>query len=240
MWEKSIFIADTHGDLVCPEAVGVVKKFIEDWKPKHRVHLGDVWDFRSIRRGASPDERMEGISHDYNCGMELLDWYRPNLLTMGNHDYRLWRAAHETSNGILADLCATKCQETEDKLRAMKIKWVPYEVGAYLSIGSLKLIHGFRSTMYPAKAHFENWGSCILGHVHKPDVYHARHIDGGTSHVVGTLADIKKMTYADHHAAKLGWRNSFAYGLHNTKTGKHEIWQVVKDGKDWISPMGKL
>jgi hypothetical protein len=72
------------------------------------------------------------------------------------------------------------------------------------------------------------------------DIYHARHIDGGTAHSVGTLADMTKMSYADHHAAKLGWRNSFAYGLHNTKTGKHEIWQIVKEGKDWISPMGTL
>jgi hypothetical protein len=241
-WEKSIFISDTHGDLVCPDAVKVVKKFIEAWQPKHRVHLGDVWDFRSIRRGASPDERMEGISYDYNCGIELLDWYRPNYLTMGNHDFRLWRAASETSQGVLADLCAMKVQELEDKLRAMKIKWVPYKVNAYLTLpmGGLKLIHGFRSTMYPAKAHFEHWGDCIFGHVHKPDSHEARHIDGGKATAVGTLADISKMTYADMHAAKLGWRNSFHYGLHNTKTGKYELWPVTKDGKDWISPQGIL
>ena len=73
MWEKSIFIADTHGDLVCPDAVKVVKQFIEDWKPKHRIHLGDVWDFRALRKGASPEERMEGISYDYSCGVELLN-----------------------------------------------------------------------------------------------------------------------------------------------------------------------
>jgi len=239
-WEKSIFLADTHGDLVCPKAVKVVKQFIEDWQPKHRVHLGDVWDFRSLRKGASPEERMEGISYDYSCGMELLDWYRPNFLTMGNHDFRLWRAAQESSSGMLAELCAIKAQDTEDELRKMKIKWVPWNVSSYLSIGSLKLIHGFRATMYPAKAHFEHWGSCIHGHTHKPDIYHARHIDSGTAHSVGTLADMTQMSYADHHAAKLGWRNSFAYGLHNTKTNKHEIWQVVKEGNDWISPLGIL
>lgn len=241
-WEKSIFISDTHGDLVCPNAVKVVKKFIEDWKPKHRVHLGDVWDFRSIRRGASPEERMEGISYDYTCGFELLEWYQPQYLTMGNHDYRLWRAAGETSQGVLADLCALKAQETEEKLRKLKIKWVPYNVSSYLQLpmGGLKLIHGFRATMYPAKAHFENWGDCIFGHVHKPDSYAARHIDGGKATAVGTLADITKMSYADFHAAKLGWRNSFHYGIHNTKTGKYELWPVTKDGSDWISPQGIL
>ena len=102
-WEKSIFMADSHGDLVCPNAIKVFKKFMDDWKPKHRIHLGDVWDFRAIRRGAGNEERAEGIRYDYNCGIELLDWYRPNYLTLGNHDHRLWRAGGETSNGVLAE-----------------------------------------------------------------------------------------------------------------------------------------
>jgi hypothetical protein len=136
-WEKSIFLADTHGDLVCPEAVKVVKRFMDDWQPKIRVHLGDAWDFRSLRKGASPEERMEGISYDYSCGMELLDWYRPNMLTMGNHDARLWRAAEESSNGILADLCTLKAQDTEDELRKRKIKWVPWKVTDRFKIGNL-------------------------------------------------------------------------------------------------------
>jgi len=239
-WEKSIFLADTHGDLVCPKAVKVVKQFIEDWQPKHRVHLGDVWDFRSLRKGASPEERMEGISYDYSCGMELLDWFRPNFLTMGNHDFRLWRAAQESSNGILADLCAVKAQDTEDELRKMRIKWVPWRVTERLKIGKLTLIHGFLSSMHPAKAHHERFGSCIFGHVHSPSDYEARHIDNGSAHAVGTLAQIDKMTYADAHPAKLGWRQGFAYGMHNTKTGDFKIWQVTKNGSDWISPLGIL
>jgi predicted phosphodiesterase len=240
MWEKSIFIADTHGDLVCPDAVKVVKRFIDSWQPKIRVHLGDVWDFRAIRRGASPEERMKGISYDYNCGFEFLEWYQPHFLTLGNHDHRLWRAATETSQGVLADLCSVKAQETEDRLRKLKIKWVPWKVTERLKIGNLSLIHGFHSSMHPAKAHHEKYGSSIFGHVHSPSDYEARHIDGGSSHAVGTLAKIDKMSYADSFTAKLGWRNGFAYGLHNTKTGAFKIWQIVKQGKDWVSPHGIL
>jgi len=62
----------------------------------------------------------------------------------------------------------------------------------------------------------------------------------GSAHAVGTLAQIDKMTYADAHPAKLGWRQGFAYGMHNTKTGDYKIWQVTKNGSDWISPMGTL
>jgi len=240
--ERSIFIADTHGDLVCQDAVKMVQQVIDDWKPKHRVHLGDVWDFRALRKKAEAEERAEGISYDYNCGFELLEWYRPNLLTMGNHDYRLWRAAKETSNGVMADLCARLVEEAEDKLRKLKIKWCPYAVDQYLMLpmGGPKLIHGFKSSMYPAKAHFDNWGSCLFGHVHKPDSYEARHIDGGKAYALGTLADFKKMSYADHHAAKLGWRQSFRIGQHNTKTGRWNTWEITKEDGQWMSPMGIL
>jgi predicted phosphodiesterase len=240
--ERSIFIADTHGDLVCQDAVKMVKDVIADWKPKHRVHLGDVWDFRALRKKAEAEERAEGISYDYNCGFELLEWYRPNLLTMGNHDYRLWRAARETSNGVLADLCGRLVDEAEDRMRKLKIQWCAYAVDQYLQLpmGGPKLIHGFKSSMYPAKAHFDNWGSCLFGHVHRPDSYEARHIDGGKAYALGTLADLKKMSYADHHAAKLGWRQSFRIGQHNTKTGRWNTWEITKEDGQWMSPMGIL
>lgn len=239
-WEKSIFVGCSHGDLVSQDAVKAVKRFMDDWKPKHRVHLGDAWDFRALRKGAGPEERAEGIRYDYNCGLEFLDWYKPQILTMGNHDARPYRAAGEFSNGPLADMMATFCEQIEDDLRQRRIKWTPWGVNnwATLPIGGPKLLHGYRSTMYPAKAHFEVYGESICAHVHKPDYYEARHADGGKAYTVGTLADISKLTYADAHTAKLGWRNSFLYGLHNTKTGKWQAWEVVKDGKEWISPFG--
>jgi len=217
---------------------------MDEWKPKHRVHLGDVWDFRALRNGASPEERAEGISYDINCGLEFREWYKPQLLTMGNHDYRLWRQAEQHSQGVLADLCRMKANDLEDDIRKLKIQWVPWGVENYLTLpmGGPKLIHGYRSTMYPAKAHHENWGDCILAHVHKPDKYEARNIDGGKAFSVGTMADIKKMTYANNYPAKLGWRNSFLYGMHNTKTGAWQAWPVTKDKNtdNWMSPMGVI
>lgn len=220
----------------------MVKQVLAEWKPKWRVHLGDAWDFRALRKKAEAEERAEGISYDYNCGFELLEWYRPHFLTMGNHDYRLWRAAKETSNGVMADLCASLAEDAEEKLRKLRIQWCPYAVDQFLQLpmGGPKLIHGFKSSMYPAKAHFDVWGSCLFGHVHRPDSYEARHIDGGKAYALGTLANLKKMTYADHHAAKLGWRQSFRIGQHNTKTGSWNSWEITKEDGKWMSPMGIL
>ena len=117
---------------------------------------------------------------------------------------------------------------------------MPWGVGNWMQFdcGGPKLLHGYRSTVSPARSHFENWGECIVAHVHKPDTYSARHIDGGVAHSIGTLANLDKLSYADGHAAKLSWRNAFGYGLINRKTGKWQMWHVIKEGSDWVSPHG--
>lgn len=242
MWEKAIYVADNHGDLSCPETEKIIKDFVKTWKPKWRVHLGDVWDFRALRKKACAEERATGITFDYNCGLQFLDWFKPTHLLLGNHDFRLWRAADEFSEGVLADLCRKQANEAEDALRKRRIEWRQYHVRNFLQLpmGGPKFLHGYRSTMYPAKAHFENWGPCVVGHVHKPDTHEARHVDGGTAMALGCVADLAKLSYADHTPAKLGWRQGFGYGIHNTKTGAWKAWHVIKEGKDWISPMGAL
>lgn len=242
VWEKSLMIGCTHGDLVDPKATKVLKDFMADWKPKHRVHLGDCFDFRSLRKGASQEERQERLLPDYQAGMELLDWYRPQILTLGNHDHRIWRAAKETSNMAMAEMFEGFCMKAEDDFRKLKIAVTPWGVHNYaqLPIGGPKLLHGYMSTVNPARSHYERYNSCILAHVHKPDYYEARNIDGGKSYTVGTLADIERMSYADGYTAKLGWRQSFLYGLHNIKTGKWYAWQAVNDDGTWISSHGIL
>lgn len=241
-FKRFLVCADNHGHLVDKEARDKLLSFADTWKPHHRIHLGDLWDFSPIRRGASQEERAEGISEDYKAGIEFLDQFKPHYLTLGNHDDRIWMLAQKSTDGMLQERCQELVDYAVRQFKHRKIKWAPYTVDSYLQMpeGGPKLIHGFRATMYPAKGHYENWGACIHGHVHKPDNYTARHIDGSQSFSVGCIGDISKMTYADRYPAKLGWRNGFLYGLINTKTGAWNAWQVTKEGDNWISPQGIL
>ena len=143
---------------------------------------------------------------------------------------------------MLADLCRAQAMKAEEDLRKRRIQWCPYRVDASLRMpeGGPRLIHGFRATMYPAKAHFENWGPNLHGHVHKSDYHSARHADGGESFSVPTLGDIKRMSYADHTPAKLSWRNGWLYGVIHKKTGNWKAWHVTKENGVWISPQGIL
>jgi hypothetical protein len=237
-----IAVADNHGQLVCPKAQAKMLVFCDSWKPKHRIHLGDLWDFSPLRRGASQEEKADGIAEDYQAGIEFLDAYKPTHLTLGNHDDRIWLNSTHCSDGILRERCRELADASEKEFKKRKIQFVPYHVSSYLRMpeGGPKLIHGFRATMYPAKAHFENWGACIHGHVHKPDTYHARHVDGGQSMSAGCMADMSKMHYADRTPAKLAWRQGFIYGLIDSKTGDWHAWHAINQNGTWVSPHGVL
>lgn len=242
-WEKAIFMGCSHGELVDRKAVKVFQRFMADWNPKHRVHLGDIWDFAALRNGASAEERKIGIKYDYNCGLELLDWYQPQYLTLGNHDDRIWEGANRKSDGPLSEALRDLCDDAESEFRKRRIQWIPYDVDCTLKLpcGGPEIFHGFQSTIYPARSAYDAFGSSISAHCHVPTTYQARNIKKDMAMTVGTMADLKKLTYAKRHTAKLGWRNSFAYTIHNTKTGYWEGWHVVKqpDGS-WLSPHGIL
>jgi hypothetical protein len=242
-FKKFLYCADSHGNLIHDESRRKLLKFASDFKPHYRIHGGDLWDFSPLRGGASPEDRAGGISEDYNAGIQFLDEYKPNMLTLGNHDDRIWQIGRDNSNGVLREHCAELSKQTEIEFKRRKITWTPYIVGKYLRLpeGGPKFIHGFRSSMVsPAKLHHADWGSCIHGHVHKPDTYVATHADGGLSMSSGCIGDIEKMHYADRYSSKMGWRQGFIYGMINDKTGAWHAWHVIKEGDDWISPMGIL
>tara|TARA_R110000851_G_scaffold176920_1_gene323682 strand:- start:1416 stop:2171 length:756 start_codon:yes stop_codon:yes gene_type:complete len=246
-FKRFIYGTDNHGDLGCPIAIKKFLEFRDDWKPHYSIHGGDLFDFGSLRRGASAEDKADGISEDYSRGMEFLERYLGEAkgrtyLTLGNHDDRIWMNTVRCADGILRERCQELAAASERRFKHMKINWVPYHVSRYIQLpeGGPKFIHGFRSTQYPAKAAHDDYGPSISGHVHKPSSYHARHIDGSQSFTVGCLADIEKMTYADRYTAKNGWRQGWLYGYINTKTGKWQAWNVIREqgSNDWHTPMG--
>lgn len=241
-FKKFLIAADNHGKLIHQESMDKLMGFKETWKPNTTVCLGDLWDFAPLRGGAGPNEKSEGLSEDFAAGIKFLDDFRPNLLTLGNHDQRIYDMARNVSDGALREHCQSLCEKAERQFSRRKITWIHYKVGAYLLLpdSRVKLIHGFHSGVNPAKMHYERYGPCVHGHVHAPNQYTGRHIDGGEAHSIGCIGDIEQMDYADRHTAKLGWRQGFAYGIINTKTGDTKLWHVTKEGEAWISPHGIL
>ena len=58
---RFVVAGDSHGDQVDAETERALFAFIADFKPQLRIHAGDNWDFRNLRRGASDDEKAHSL-----------------------------------------------------------------------------------------------------------------------------------------------------------------------------------
>ena len=49
-WKRFIAFGDTHGDMVHQPTLDALTEFIKDYKPHHKIHVGDLFDYRSLRQ----------------------------------------------------------------------------------------------------------------------------------------------------------------------------------------------
>ena len=86
---RFVAFGDNHGDMADDNAVEALVEFIKDYKPTVRVHLGDCFDFRSLRRGVGNDaEGAESLIADIEAGEDFLERTKPTVYLMGNHEHR--------------------------------------------------------------------------------------------------------------------------------------------------------
>lgn len=238
---KFLICADNHGNHISEAAADAFLRFNAAFKPNVRVHLGDFIDCAALRKGASIEDQQCGMRDDYEAGVRFLKQYKPHLLTLGNHDDRLWQSAQFHHNGVIRSYCESLVEDTERLFKQLKITTSPYKAKAYLELfpGGPKLIHGIKTGVNSARAHFALYGSCFYGHGHGPIAYTGMHIDGGGAIGLGCLADMDKLSYADKWGSKLGWRNGFVAGK-VTKSGKWIAWHIIHEDGEWLDPLGIL
>ena len=103
---RFVAVGDNHGDMVDEESFLAVQQFIKDYKPSVRVHLGDCFDFRSLRRGVGNDaESAESLKEDLECGIEFLNMYKPTVYLWGNHEARLDSLIANSGSALVRDYC---------------------------------------------------------------------------------------------------------------------------------------
>ena len=62
--KRFVIVGDSHGDMVDPCVLKAFRKFMGMWKPSIRVHLGDLFDLRNLRRGASQEDQNDDLRDD--------------------------------------------------------------------------------------------------------------------------------------------------------------------------------
>jgi len=233
--ERFVIIGDTHGDMAHAPSLNVVRGFLKCWKPTIRVHLGDLFDLRPFRNGASDEDRHDGIMADVEAGMDLIDWYKPTHFIRGNHDERLWDLQLKDDK-TMGDLAGTLIGDIQDRLNAVKCApMLPYNKrDGVLRLGHLRVIHGYHAGIYAARTASQIYGSVIQGHVHSIQHHAIPGLEYRMGRAIGCLCKLE-LGYNRAAANTLAWAHGFAYGLIHAD-GTYQVWQAESIAGNWYLP----
>lgn len=238
-FEKFICWGDSHGDHVDRSALVALEKHIADFKPKHRICLGDAFDFGALRQGISNSEgeKYDDLVSDWTAGMMMLTRTKPTVFLNGNHEYRMYRVAAE-GVGLYKEYAKDGVKRLERELRKLGAKVYPYhhEHGVH-RIRRVAFVHGYTANMASVKQHAEIYaepgGAVLMGHLHRLESVNAIRHGGAKGYSCGMLADKTKLLYAAHRTATARWENGWCYGLIGKKGFK--VWTAEKVEGTWLT-----
>lgn len=228
------FGSDLHGNEQHSQAVACFKRFVEAEKPDLRIFGGDLFNMAALRRAADHNEKELRLGEDLDEGLALLEWYKPNVLILGNHDARLWDAIQRDRvqrRGWLAELAGVYISKFNKTVTKLGIKVLPYEKtkGIY-KFESLSFGHGFGGGKDLTKDMAETYGNIVLGHGHRVEqIPVVRLGKPAIGYQAGCLCvDDMDWTRADLGALKQ--EQGFAYGVIDGKNHHVSLARIV-DGK---------
>lgn len=228
-WERFIFATDLHGDHQDTRTVDALFRHMAEFKPKHVIFGGDLWDFRPLRRNASAEEKRESMAGDYAAGLRFFRHFfshgRNRVYLRGNHCERLWELA-ERGDGILSDHAQHGVTQILSEAKGLDVHTKPYHKrdGVY-TLGHLKMLHGFFHGVNASRQHALVYGACLFGHIHQVSEYSIPGLEPRTARAVGCLCSLD-LPYASRTPSTLAQRHGWAYGAVNSKTGAYFVRQV--------------
>lgn len=220
-FKKFIAFGCSHGDLIDSDCESFLQKFIADFKPDLRIHLGDAWDYRALRKGIgnSDPEAFDDLEEDTTRGFLTLERLQANVLLLGNHDYRLYRIAHEHGPALARKAAKDGVKHLQKWAKANGCKLFPYHVdeGVFkFANGQGVCVHGYSANNNSLQEHIAYYcppkGTLIMAHLHTPQYATARKHGGADGYCVGTIAESSKMHYAAHRFATSRWGAAFTFG----------------------------
>lgn len=226
-----IIAGDNHGDMVDPVASKALFAHIADWKPQIRIHLGDAFDFRNLRRGACDDEKAHSLQDDWDYGSDFLrkffDGGKQNHFLRGNHDERLYDLCG-SATGIMRDYAEDGVKKFEQLVKRTRATMLPYDSRlGILRLGHLKCIHGYACGRNAGAVHARIYRNCFYGHVHTIETTPVESDDGQKeARGIGCICQTD-MPYNSRMTNKLRHNNGWSYGL-LFEDGTYQAYQVTR------------
>lgn len=227
---RFVVVGDSHGDMVDPVTQAALFAFIKDYRPEIRVHLGDAWDFRNLRKGASDDEKAASMQEDWEMGSEFLRKFfeggKENHFLRGNHDERLYNL-QASATGVLRDYANEGVGKLEGTIQKSRARMLPYDSRlGVLEIGHLKAVHGYHAGVGACRQHAMIYGNVVVGHTHSIESAAVSSLEPAEARMIGCCCQID-LPYANKNTAKLRHANGFVYGL-IFSDGTYQIFQTRK------------
>lgn len=231
-YERFMVISDSHGDKMHGPTVKAALDFAKRFKPQHRIHLGDAFDFRWLRRSASEDEKLEQVTSDFQKGCWLLEQFKPNVFLWGNHDQRIKDAVDSNAgHGSLKALAEQWIGHIEDI--TPKCQHYPYDKrrGVH-QYGDTKFLHGYCHGLQAGRRTAMVYGKSVMGHVHRSDTVTVERLDRPTCYICACSCEFD-MEYNRANMGTLAQEQGWLYGI---KTSKGTV--IINharfiDGKWW-------
>lgn len=214
--ERFVVATDSHGDMQDSETCDAIIEFNRFYRPTIRVHAGDAFDFRNLRRGASDEEKADSLEDDWRMGSDFLrrffDGGTRKRFLRGNHDERIYDFRRNAS-GLVRDYAAEGIKRLEGLMRKCGAKMLPYDAAlGVVKIGKLSVLHGYHAGVSACRQHAAIYGNCIFGHVHTIESSPVASLLPAEARSIG-CACIRDMDYINRKTGKLRWGQGWAYGV---------------------------
>ncbi|NBW07797.1 MAG: hypothetical protein EBR82_07200 [Caulobacteraceae bacterium] len=212
-WRRIMSVGCNHGAYACQTAQDNILAFRERFNPEIVIDHGDVRDFTAFRTGAkgTSDESAD-VDVDFDAGSDWLKRYRPTHRIEGNHDHRIYKLVG-TNNAVISYAASRVLNSIREIDRENGTVVNPYHpVKQWFEFGGYKWGHGIYYNEQALRDHAENYGNCVIAHLHKPGIAQARRHGGAVGYCVGMTANKHKMEYAFNHRSWHAWAHGCVWG----------------------------
>ena len=260
---RFMFITDTHGHYVDWSGIDAFVSAKKWFKPHITIHGGDVFDWPTLRDGATNRGRGIDLLEDLDAGKKAINLIKPNVVTLGNHDDRMFHYVGSLANRLdednelgrerkasraLEEYGARKIVDEIDALwKKNKTIVLPYIKGTGHNIGGVEhggvmyggvnFTHGTSSAQNPCKPMAELFmGSVFFGHVHTNMRHTMANRHQTFAQSVGSCCRDEDLDYQRKHNGYIRHERGFALGEVDTASGECFYSLARKIGKRWEIP----
>lgn len=200
---------DSHGDQADPATMKAFWTFLAIWRPDIRVAGGDHFDFRHLRAKAGEGERYESGQLDFQAGIDFLRKFKPTHVCWGNHDDRVWQLM-SSPNANVRDQAERMIEEMEDAIKGAGVVCA-YDKRLYVTLGDLKIIHGFAYGENAVRRSAAVYGRVLHGHIHRAESVRIDGFDVREAFSSGCLCKVN-LPYNNRSLGTMRHENGWAYG----------------------------